>query len=158
MVYIFVQFLSCNCLYSMYLFYVIVCCISYYSIYLMNSSPTYIDPQTLRETRTGREFSKVELGTHWVTNILGVLFVVPTCGLSLFSSLSSSLIIDTIHNYNYNCKTGYWYPPPPLTRGFSSFHSKIRCSFHSLLFVGMWHSSLSLSFDQLFPTLTGGIT
>ena len=123
------------------------------TIYLLKPSLSPTERHHLRETRINRTMTKSELTTHCVSNLCGILLVVPTCGLSLVGSLFTSVTLDTINNQRHNLQTGYWltlFILPLFRGGFYSFYS-LRCSFHSLLFVGMWHPSLSLMFDRVFP-------
>ena len=63
--------------------------------------------RTLRDTRTNRTMTSPEVTTHLVSNVCGLLFVIPTCGLSLVGSLLTSVTLDTINNQRHNLQTGF---------------------------------------------------
>ena len=78
-----------------------------FTIYLMSNSLTPTERRHLRDNRTNRQLSKSELTYFCVSNLCGLLFVIPTGGLSLVGSLLSSVTIDTINNQRYNTQTGF---------------------------------------------------
>jgi hypothetical protein len=57
--------------------------------------------------RQDRDMKGYELTTHIGGNTLGLIFAIPTCGVSLVCSMFSSIIIDGINNGIYNSQTGY---------------------------------------------------
>ena len=65
------------------------------------------DNAWLRDNRMDRSMNTAEATTHVVGNTLGVLLAIPTCGISLVLSLSTSILMDGVHNMRYNNATGY---------------------------------------------------
>ena len=85
----------------------------------MTPSTVTVGP-SFHNVREPRVPSKLETNSYVLSNIVGLLFIVPTCGGSLLTSLLGSMVVDGVHNYRYNSTTGYWfyiYTVLPLLRG-----------------------------------------